>query len=141
MRFRSVAWGILAALVIAVLVLVLLPASDPLEGAETVYLEISENGTESPTASEIHRQLEIVLNERNLRIATDRERADVDLEITEIRLNLGDVEFSLQEGRLRGRACAVVKVPDERAGRRHTMDLTVRVQDGRARASLMPRKF
>ncbi len=141
MKARTAALVFLALLVVAVVVIVVLPASDPLGDAETVYLDLMGREEDSGTAATIQEQLRVVLNERNLQIVADRERADVALAISAIDLNLGDVEFSVSRGELAGQAKAVLKTTDLRTGREHTMDLIVRVRDGRISASLKARKF
>jgi len=139
---RSIVLVSVAIVAVAIVVLLLLPAPDPLRGADTVYVEMP--GTEggiSDAASALQDQLEVVLNERNLEIVADRAAADVVLSVRQIDFNLGDIEFRVSRGEINGQAKAVIRATDLRTGVDHTMDLIVRVRDGRVSASLEARKF
>lgn len=138
---RSIVLVSAAIVAVAIVVLLLLPAPDPLRGADTVYVEMP--GTEggiSDTASALQDQLEVVLDERNLEIVADRAAADVVLSVRQIDFGLGDVEFRVTRGEIEGRAKAVIRATNLRTGVGYTMDLIVRVRDGRIGASLEARK-
>ncbi len=141
-RRRMIGWTFLALLVGAVIVVVVLPARDPLRDAETVYVEMpGAEADGSATSEEIRDALMVVLNNRDLRIVADRRAADVALRIVDINLNFGDVEFSVAGGEVRGKAKAVLEVTDLRTGLDHTMDLIVQLRDGTVRASLEAHRF
>ena len=68
-------------------------------------------------------------------------RAERFLALSELRVNLGDIEISLTEGRLSGRASAECILTDVRTGEVHTMDFNLRIENGSVSAKLVPRKF
>ncbi|MCK5585422.1 hypothetical protein KAJ02_05070 [Candidatus Bipolaricaulota bacterium] len=129
--------GILAAVI---LVIVLWPAPDPLAGVETVAIRV---GDEPPSqqAFDYEEELGLVLSGRDLRIVSDESSADLVLALDDFRVNLGDIEISLTEGSLRGKASAVCIVTDVRTGKTHTMDFIIRFENGEVHAELVGRKF
>ena len=132
-------WGGLAAVVVAVVVIVLWPAPDPLAGVETVAVRVGEE----PASGDVdfESELRVVLGDRDIEIVSDEAAADVVLSLTDLRIDLGDIEISLTGGRLSGRASAECVLTDVRTGRVHTMDFYLRFEDGSVRAELVPRKF
>jgi len=139
-RTRGVFLGALSVVAVAIVVIVLWPAPDPLRNAETVYID-TEAAEGRRGAAEIEEGLSFVLNDRNLTLVADRAAADVELRVQDVALNLGDVTISLGEGGIRGRVKAACRVIDLRSGRTYTMDLTVSVDDGAVAAKLVGRKF
>ena len=139
MSKRTRVLGGLGAVVVAVVVIVLWPAPDPLAGVETVALRIGDE----PTSGDVdfESELRVVLGDRDIEIVSDDALADVVLSLTDLRVNLGDIEISLTEGRLSGRASAECVLTDLRTDKVHTMDFYVRFEDGSVRAELVPRKF
>jgi hypothetical protein len=139
-RQRSIGYGLVGLLVLAIVAALTWPAPDPLSDAETVYLQMGR-GDPQGGGSEAREGLQVVLDDRDLIVVGDRAAADVALELHDIRLNLGDVEISITDGRVRGRVSAECHVTDLRSGRRHVMDLTVTLDPDRIRASLRGRRF
>ena len=139
MSKRTWIWGGLAAVVVAVVVIVLWPAPDPLAGVETVAVRVGDR----PASGDVdfESELRIVLGDRDIEIVSDEASADAVLSLTDLRVNLGDVEISLTEGRLSGRASAECVLTDVRTGEVHTMDFYLRFENGSVRADLVPRKF
>ena len=140
MSRRNWIWGGIAAVVVAVVVIVLWPAPDPLAGVETVAVRV---GDESASAGGIdfESELRVVLGDRDIRIVADEASADLILSLTDLRVDLGDIEISLTEGRLSGRASAECVLTDVRTGEVHTMDFHLRIENGTVSAELVPRKF
>jgi len=130
----------IAVVAIAVVVIVLWPAPDPLAGVETVAVRI---GQEAPGAGgvDFEHELRVILGDRDIRIVSDEGSADVVLELTDLVVNLGDVEISLTDGGLRGRGNAICVLRDVATGRTHVMDLVVRFDRDGVRADLVARKF
>ena len=139
-RHTAIAFGIGAALVAAVLVVVLLPAPDPLRGVRTVYLSTGV-ASDARGASELDAGLDVVLNDRNLTLVSDPAQADVELRIETVSVDLGDVTLSLGPGGIRGRVNAACRLIDSRSGRAYTMDLIVTVSGDAVTARLVARKF
>jgi len=133
-------WGGLAAVVVAIVVIVLWPAPDPLAGVETVAIRVGDEPTRSGDV-DFESELRVVLGNRDIEIVSDEASADVVLSLTDLRVNLGDIEISLTEGRLSGRASAECVLTDVRTGGVHTMDFTLRIENGEVSAELVPRKF
>jgi len=139
MKKRTWILGSVAAVVIAIGVIVLWPAPDPLAGVETVALRVGDEP--APTAVDFESELRVILGDRDIRIVSDEASADVLLSLTDLRVNLGDIEISLTEGRLSGRASAECVLTDIRTGDVHTMDFVLRIENGTVSARLVPRKF
>ena len=139
MSKRTWIWGGIAAVVVAVVVIVLWPAPDPLAGVETVAVRVGDR----PASGDVdfESELRIVFGNRDIEIVSDEASADAVLSLTDLRVNLGDVEISLTEGRLSGRASAECVLTDVRTGEVHTMDFYLRFENGSVRADLVPRKF
>jgi hypothetical protein len=133
-------WGIVGVMMIGVLAMVLWPAPDPLAGASTVALRLGERPPESVGIDYVH-ELRVVLSGRDIAIVSDESAADLVLVLDDVRVNLGDIEISLTQGRLRGNARAVCIVTDLRTGDVHTMDFVLRFEDGDVHAELTARKF
>ncbi len=132
--------GILGILALAVAVILLWPAPDPLAGAESVAVRI---GGSPPAAGRVDYvgELRMVLSGRDLMLVADESLADRVLVLTEFRLDLGDIELVLSGGNLRGRAQAACIVTDVQTGETHMMDFVIRFQNGQVHAELTPRKF
>ncbi|UCF09874.1 MAG: hypothetical protein JSW65_07405 [Candidatus Bipolaricaulota bacterium] len=137
---KRVGLGLLGLLILALVVVLLWPAPDPLADAQTVYVQLA--GVDARGGrSEVQTGLDIVLDDRNLTLVSDRATADVALEIRDVRVNLADVEISLTEGQVQGRVIAECEVTDLRTGRQYTMDLTVSFANDTVRAGLRGRRF
>ena len=132
--------GSAGVLVAAVLVIVLWPAPNPLAGVETVAVRVGEDSPSSQ-AFDYEEELGLVLSGRDIRIVSDESTADLVLSLDDFRINLGDIEISLTEGNLRGKASAVCIVTDVRTGATHTMDFVIRFENGDVHAELTGRKF
>lgn len=132
--------GIVGVIVAALVVVMLLPAPDPLADVESVAVRVG-NDTPSSAAFDFESELGLVLGGRDIRIVSDEAAADLVLSLDDFSVNLGDIEISLTEGTLRGRASAVCTVTDVRTGNTHTMDFVLRVEDGNVHAELIGRKF
>jgi hypothetical protein len=132
--------GLLGMAALAVAVILLWPAPDPLAGAQTVAVRI---GDSPPAAGRVDYlgELRMVLSGRDLKLVSDESSADRVLVLTEFRLDLGDIELVLSGGRLRGRAQAACIVTDLQTGETHVMDFVIRFLDGQVHAELIPRKF
>lgn len=132
--------GSCVVIVAAILTVVLLPAPDPLAGVDTVAVRV---GSESPESSllDFESELSLVLSGRDIRIVSDEASADLVLSLDDFRVNLGDIEISLTEGTLRGKASAVCTVTDVRTGDTHTMDFLLQIENGDVHAELIGRKF
>ena len=139
MSKRTWIWGGLAVVVVAVVVIVLWPAPDPLAGVETVAVRVGDR----PASGDVdfEGELRVILGDRDIEIVSDEASADAVLSLTDLRVNLGNVEISLTEGRLSGRASAECVLTDVRTGEVHTMDFYLRFDNGSVRAELVPRKF
>jgi len=139
MSKRTWIWSGLAAVVVAAVVIVLWPAPDPLAGVETVAVRVGDR----PASDDVdfESELRVVLGDRDIEIVSDEASADAVLSLTGLRVNLGNVEISLTEGRLSGRASAECALTDVRTGEVHTMDFNLRFENGLVRAELVPRKF
>lgn len=129
----------LISIVVVVAVIALWPAPDPLAGVETVAVRVG-SGAESSTV-DMEGELEVVLGDRDIRVVSDESLADVTLEITDLSVNLGDVEISLSDAGLRGRISAICTVRDVRTDRTHLMDFHLRFDSNGVRADLVGRKF
>ena len=132
--------GLLGILIAAILVIVLWPAPDPLAGVETVAIRVGDE-TPSHQAFDYEEELGVVLSGRDIRIVSDESTADLVLSLDDFRLNLGDIEISLTDGNLRGKASAVCIVTDIGTGETHTMDFVIRFENGEVHAELTGRKF
>jgi len=131
--------GAIGAVIVAIVILVLLPAPDPLAGVETVAVRVGDDAPS--TAIDFESQLRIALGDRDITIVGDEASADMILRLTDLTVNLGDVEFSLTDGQFRGRASAECRLTDVRTGETHVMDFHIRVENGTVRAELVGRKF
>jgi len=140
MNKRTWILGGLGIIVVAVVVIVLWPAPDPLAGVETVAVRVGDEPAPSGHV-DFESELRVVLGDRDIRIVSDEAAADVVLSLTDLRVNLGDIEISLTEGRLSGRANAECILTDVRTGVVHTMDFNLRIENGSVSAKLVPRKF
>lgn len=141
MKRRTTAMlGVVLAVVAAIVVIVLLPAPDPLRNARTVYLDTgaAQGGR---GAAELEEGLSFVLNDRSLLLVPDRAQADAELHVQDISVNLGDVTVSLGEGGISGRVKAACRVTNLRSDKTYTMDLTVTVRENVVTAKLVGRKF
>jgi len=132
--------GILAAVVVAIVVIVLWPAADPLAGVETVAVRLGgESIGDGPI--DVEDQLRVFLGDHDIQIVADEDAADAVLDVTDLTLNLGDIEVSLSEGGIRGRASAICTLRDVRTRKIHVMDFHIRFAESGVRADLVPRKF
>ena len=140
MRLRPRWWMGLLAVVLGLAIVLLWPAPDPLADVDTVAIRMRGEGS-SHQGVNYQEELAVVLGGRDIRIVADESAADLLLSLDDLRVNLGDIEISLAEGRLRGRASAVCTVTDLRSGREYTMDFTLRFRDGEVKADLVGRRF
>lgn len=132
--------GILAAVIVAIVVIVLWPAADPLAGVETVAVRLGgESIGDGPV--DVEDQLRVFLGDHDIQIVADEDAADVVLDVTDVTVNLGDIQVSLSEGGIRGRASAICTLRDVRTGKTHVMDFHVRFDESGVHADLVPRKF
>ena len=141
-KMRPWLWvgGFLWILIIAAVIIVLLPAPDPLAGVETVAVRVGD-GPAAPQGVSFEEELRVVLGTRDIRIVADESSADVVLSLEDFSFNLGDIEISLTDGELRGRASAVCRVTDLSTGESHVLDFHVKIGNGAVSARLIPRKF
>lgn len=130
--------GLVAA---GVLVVVFWPVPDPLAGVETVALRLGDDPESENAGTWFEDELKIVLNNRNITIVADEMQADAVLSVVDVTLNLGDVELSFTEGSFRGRVSAECTLTDVNTGEQHRMDFTLRFEDDKVNAKLVPRKF
>lgn len=126
--------GAFVVVILAVVVVALWPASDPLRGVETVAIA-GPSGETSKLPPEVRGALEIVLDEHRIRIVPDRAQADAVITIE--RLDLQDLEIRLGEESY-ARLHAVVLVSKE--GREYTMDLYVTLDEEGLKAKLVGRR-
>jgi hypothetical protein len=132
--------GILAFVVVAIVVIVLWPAADPLAGVETVAVHLGgESIGDGPI--DVEDKLLVFLGDRHIQIVADENAADVVLDVTDVTVNLGDIEVSLSEGGIRGRASAICTLRNVRTGKIHVMDFHVRLDGSEVHANLVARKF
>jgi len=136
------AWilGIAAALAIAIAVILLWPAPDPLANVDTVAIRIGDSAGDSGRV-DVEERLRVALGDRDIEIVTDESAADVVLELTNLTVNLGDIEFSVSDAGFQGRASAVCTLRDVETGHTHVMDFHIRFEAGRVTAKLVARKF
>ena len=78
---------------------------------------------------------------RPTRIVADESSADAVLSLEDFSFNLGDIEISLTDGELRGRASAVCRVTDLSTDESHVLDFHLKIENGAVSARLVPRKF
>ena len=131
--------GLIGILAAAILVIVLWPAPDPLAGVETVVVRVGDDSASSQ-AFDFKEELSLVLSGRDIRIVADESSADLVLSLDDFRMNLGDIEISLTEGSLQGKASAVCIVTDVLTGDTHTMDFVIRFENDEVHAELTGRK-
>ena len=132
--------GLMSILVAVILVIALWPAPDPLAGVDSVAIRVGDDSASSQ-AFDYEEELSLVLSGRNIRIVADETSADLVLSLDDFRINLGDIQISLTEGNLRGKASAVCIVTDVRTGEIHAMDFVIRFEDDEVHAELTGRKF
>lgn len=132
--------GSIAVVLVAILVIVLWPVSDPLAGVETVAVRIGDEPSTSD-GFDFEEELALVLSGRDIRIVSDESAADLVLSLDDFRVNLGDIEISLTDGTFRGKASAVCVVTDVRTGETHTMDFVIQIENGDVHAQLIGRKI
>jgi len=139
---KRTAWilGIVAALAIAIAVILLWPAPDPLANVDTVAIRIGDSAGSSGRV-DVEERLRLALGDRDIEIVTDEAAADVVLELTNLTVNLGDIEFSVSNAGLQGRASAVCTLRDVETGRTHVMDFHIRFEGARVTAKLVARRF
>lgn len=135
-----VAMLVILGLAVVVAAVLLWPAPDPLADVETVAVRVGAVDGSTPRVDFEHELL-VVLGERDIRIVSDETTADVVLSLTDLTVNLGDIEFSFSNGEFRGRASAICTLVDVRTGMSHVMDFHIRVENDRVQAELVPRKF
>ena len=141
-RAWKVALSVLGVLAVAVVVIVLWPAPDPLQGADTVYVRFAGAEAGGNASDEQAREgLVFALGTRDLTIVSDPAAADVLLEVQNVSVNLGDIELSLSNGAFAGRIAAECRITDLATGKAYTMDLSVRFDAQGVTADLTARKF
>ncbi len=129
----------IAAAVVALGVALAWPPADPFARANTVALRSPHDPTGSDL--DVDAELRFVLNERDLRIVPDERTADVVVDVTDARFDLGSAQIALSGGKLVGRATAVCRIVNARTGRAYVMDLVLSLQDGKVTARLVGRRF
>ena len=139
---RRVQWivGLAAILVVIFLVLLLWPAPDPLADVNTVAVRVGSDAASSQMV-DFETELGLVLSGRDIRIVSDESAADLVLSLDDFRVNLGDIEISLTDGKFQGKATAVCVVTDVRTGEIHTMDFVIQIENGDVSAQLIGRKI
>ena len=141
-RNGKIALGVLAIVVVAALIVILWPAGDPLAGVQAVAVE-PPDWQSAPQRDVIEdpftQGLEIAFGNRHITIVPDRRQADAVLVVKEIQV--GTIEFSFEQGRLKGRATAVCTLTDVKTGRTHVMDFRLTIDNGNVEARLTPRRF
>ncbi|MBE0635153.1 hypothetical protein IH601_04060 [Candidatus Bipolaricaulota bacterium] len=117
---NTVKWvaGSIVLLIVAILVIVLWPAPDPLAGVDSVAIRVQDDAATSHTF-DFETESGLVLSGRNVRVVSDEASADLVLSLDEFRVNLGDIQISLTEGSLAGKASAVCIVTHVRTGKTH----------------------
>ena len=138
-RWRTMG-GVVLVLAVAIAVVLLWPAPDPLADVETVAVRVGVVDV-STSRVDFEHELLVILGERDIRIVSDETTADVVLSLTDLTVNLGDIEFSFSDGGFRGRASAICTLLDARTGKSHVMDLHISVENDRVQAELVARKF
>lgn len=126
-------WIIIAGvLVVAVAIVLLWPASDPLAGVETVSIA-GPDGQKLGLASEILEGLEIALDEHRIRIVANTSEADaiitLEPQAADIRIDEAGFRASIR--------CLVTR----ENGQQQVMYLNVTVNEQGLRAKLETRKF
>ena len=139
---KRTAWilGIVGVLAVAIAVILLWPAPDPLANVDTVAIRVGDSAVGSGRVN-VEEGLRVALGDRHIQIVTDEAAADVVLDLTRLTVNLGDIQVSVSDAGLQGRASAVCTLLDTRTGRTHVMDLHIRYDAGHVTAELVPRKF
>ncbi len=138
-RGRWILGGV-ALLVAAIVAVVLWPAQDPLAEAERVALLIGDSPP-LPGFVDFESELRVVLSDRDIRIVSEEAGADIVLVLTELTVDGENLELSLTEGALTGRASAECILTEVETGRVHRMDFHLEIADGTVRARLVPRRF
>jgi len=128
--------GILAVVIAVVL---LWPAHDPLAGVETVAVRMG--GVVADTSLNLKDALEVDLGERNIQIVSDEATADAVIELTDLNVNLGDIEISISDAGVRGEIRVILSVRDVQTERAQLMDFYLRFDTSGVRADLVARKF
>jgi len=139
---KRTAWilGIVGALAIAIAVILLWPPPDPLANVDTVAIRIGDSAGNSGRV-DVEERLRLALGDRDIEIVADEAAADVVLELTNLSVNLGDIEFSVSDDGFQGHASAVCTLRDVETGRTHVMDFHIRFEGGQVAARLVARKF
>ncbi|MBC7220428.1 hypothetical protein H5T55_02965 [Candidatus Bipolaricaulota bacterium] len=142
MRTKTVIGLAVAIVGVALLVVVLWPAPDPLARVETVAIRPPD--WEKEPANPAVRVpfmdgLTVTLGERNIRIVADPQAADAILVVRDIRVE--SLEFRLESGQLTGRVSATCVLTEVRTGETRIMDFALEIKDGGVRATLVARKF
>ncbi len=141
-RNGKIALSALAIVVVAALIVILWPAGDPLAGVRAVAIE-PPDWPSAPQRGAIEgpftQGLEIAFGSRHIAIVPDPRQADAVLVVKEIQI--GTIEFSFEQGRLKGRATAVCTLTDAKTGRTRVMDFRLTVDNGNVEARLTPRRF
>ena len=132
--------GILAAVIVAIVVIVLWPAADPLAGVETVAVRLGGEAIGGGPI-DVENELRAFIGDHDIQIVADEDAADVVLDVTDVTVNLGDIQVSLNEGGIRGHASAICTLRDVRTGKIHVMDFHIRIDGSGVHADLVPRKF
>jgi hypothetical protein len=141
-KMRPWLWfgGFLWLVIIAAAIIVLLPAPDPLAGVDTVAVRVGDEPA-APQGIDFEDELRVVLGDRDIRIVSDESAADAVLSLEDFSFNLGDIQISLTDGRLSGRASAVCRVANVATGETHVLDFYLKIENGTVSAELVPRKF
>jgi hypothetical protein len=139
MSRRSWVFLCIGVFVVVVAVALAWPPANPFAGAKTVALRVDPGSASAGV--DVAAELEVVLNERNLRIVSDEKTADVVLAVTNARVDVANIQLALSGGKLTGRATAVCRVVNVKTGHAYTMDLVLTLRGGAIKASLVGRRF
>lgn len=131
-----------AVVAIATLIVVLWPSGDPLAGVETIAVQ-SPDWREAPQGEIIQQPftagLKVTLEDRDITIVDDLEKADAILAIKEIKL--GKLEVLATEGEIRGKLSATCILTDLKTGKEYLMDFYLTLENDTVEAKLVTRKF
>jgi len=133
MKTRS--WVItIGVIIIAILVIIFWPASDPFAGVKAVSIAGIEGTPVPPNVRDsTSAGLEITLKDRQIKIVANAAEADATLEI-----KLDETGFQLDKNGLR---ISTVCILTKKNGERHVMDLYITVDQEGIQAKLVERKF
>jgi len=131
-------WGVTVGVIvlIAVVVLLLWPPSDPLANVQTVAIQpLSNNPPPADTSQQppLVRGLEIALNDRHIRIVTDPDAADA-----VIAIEFDKADIHLDKNGIQATARAIIT---KKNGERGVLFLTLNVDQAGIHANFVEHKF